>query len=190
MLFPENIRRVFLAVPAPPETWVVMEELKERTSAHKALKWMRPQNLHLTVFFVGNIEYKLYAPVLKQCEEVVSSFPPFNLTFDGLAMMPSRKPHMLWAKYKTNGTYTQMYHSIHNKLKPFMKSISTVYEHPVPHITLARFHGLKDFSIPGTVSDIILPQVHVNKVCMWETENKSGQSDYFQDSNCLIMKSI
>lgn len=188
MILPENIRRIFLAVPAPSETEDLIEGLKRKFPAQKALKWMRPQNLHITIFFIGNIERQNYNLIRRKCEEVISDSPPFRLMFDGLTAMPSQKPHMLWAKYKTNVRYTEMYHSIHNSIAPYINGGSKVYENPVPHITLARFHGVKSIDLSDISSDIVLPEVHVNEFCMWETESRPGQSDYRQDNNCFKLR--
>ena len=188
MLLPENIRRVFLAVAAPSETLDLLEDLKTRIPYHKALKWMRPQNLHLTIFFVGNIENRDYEHIIAGCREIVSSFSPFSLKFDGVAVMPSQKPYMLWAKYKTHEGYTEMYHCIRKRLESYVKNDSEVYSNPVPHITLARFHGLRQNNFQNMCSEVLLPELHIDKVFVWETENKQGQSDYMHGGNGLIMK--
>lgn len=187
MLLPENIRRLFLAVAAPSETLILLEDLKCRIPHHKAWKWMRPKNLHLTIFFVGNIEIHDYEPILKEFREIVSSFSPFSLKFDGIAIMPSKKPYMLWAKFKKHERYTEMYHSIHKVLSPYLKNNSEIYSEPVPHITLARFHGSGQNNFTDINSGVILPEVYVDKIFIWETENKTGQSDYIQDVNGLPM---
>ncbi len=187
MIIDKNFRRVFLAVAAPAEMVTLIDELKKACSTHRALKWMRVHNLHLTIFFIGNIAKKDYNSVVEGCRNTVAKFAPFELIFDSVSTAPSANPRMLWARYKPHDQFTDLYHALNTCLKPHFQNSFEVYEQPVPHITLARFHGLKQPEILSVPLGCILPNIYIDKIFIWETESNNGQSDYIQNPEALYL---
>lgn len=181
MLIPKNERRIFLAVNVPPETVLLLEGLKKANLYCPDIKWMRDHNLHLTIFFIGNIECSDYSNIVNICRTCVAKFAPFRLEFDGLKFMPSLRPRMLWARYRIQDQFTSLYHHLHEKLKPYLHATSGIYEQPVPHITIARFGNLKQTPIVNLTEGGLLPDIYIDKVFIWETENSNGPSNYIQN---------
>lgn len=186
MLIPENKRRIFVAVDVPLETEMLIEILKQQIPVQPSFKWMRIQNLHLTLYFIGNIQQEHYDCVVKECRELVSRFDPFTLKFDSLVTMPSYKPNMIWARYKEHAVFTRLYHLLHDRLKLFTNSNFELYEHPIPHITIARFHGLKQAGFIKLPSHYSLPDINIEKAFVWETQTADGQSNYIRDAQLIL----
>ncbi len=90
--------RIFVAVNLAPE-------LRESITAARTvlgaaalrLRWVPPQNLHLTLRFLGPITETQMARVAEAAGEAVSSVPPFSITLAGLGAFPlPRSPRVLW----------------------------------------------------------------------------------------------
>lgn len=185
MQIPENARRIFLAVGAPAETPLLLEQLKQSMPSYPSLKWMRPYNLHLTLYFMGNVASENYTLVTELYREVLSRFSTFTLKFDSLVAMPSWKPRMIWARYHKHSEFTRLYYALHNASRGILESNFEAEQIPVPHITLARFYGLKikkGLSIP---SGYMLPDITVSEAFIWETKSVNGQHDYVQNEEGL-----
>jgi 2'-5' RNA ligase len=61
------------------------------------VKWVRCENLHLTLKFLGDVEESRVAAVGSAVEKAVSSRPPFNLALGGTGAFPNvRRPSVLW----------------------------------------------------------------------------------------------
>jgi 2'-5' RNA ligase len=95
---PEATIRTFLAVDIGPEVRENLSRLQEQLKRSQAdVRWVRPQGIHLTLRFLGNI---LDADVLK-LEPVMAAAAagqaPIVLTVSGWGMFPSQKrPRVLW----------------------------------------------------------------------------------------------
>ena len=91
--------RTFIAVDLPD---VVKEKVGVYTKSLReyfgnGMKWVLPENLHLTIKFLGEIK-KNDLGVIENCvSQVTSGFDSFMLEFSGIGFFPSgRKPRILW----------------------------------------------------------------------------------------------
>jgi RNA 2',3'-cyclic 3'-phosphodiesterase len=64
------------------------QSLRERAPS---FRWVRRENLHLTVRFLGNIEQAKIPAIESAVREPFSSFPSFKLSFAGIGGFPSRE---------------------------------------------------------------------------------------------------
>lgn len=183
----EHRRRIFLAVEPPVAITELVEALKDRIPIHQSIKWMRIPNIHLTVYFIGNITTVHYSEIVEKCAPVFSSVGPFRLEFDKVVQMPAVKPRMIWARYKPSDEFTFVYHQLHERLKPYLKGSAHVYDKPVPHITLARFHGLKSDQFFDLPENKVIADFDISKVGVWETVNTNGQSNYIQNKEVFYL---
>ena len=90
--------RCFLAVPlAEPglgSAQALQRRLRERIAD---VRWARPETLHLTVHFFGQIEDERAVAALQLVEPVVRHLAPFDVTLDRLSSFPPRgTPRVLW----------------------------------------------------------------------------------------------
>ncbi|MGH9675543.1 MAG: RNA 2',3'-cyclic phosphodiesterase, partial [Candidatus Acidiferrum sp.] len=94
--------RLFVALEIPAE---VREKLAglivelRRAAEHspgKAPRWVRPQNLHVTLKFIGEVEAARLSAFRSALAEVRSE-RPVTLQFRGLGHFPNEKnPRVLW----------------------------------------------------------------------------------------------
>src|SRR5579885_1495941 len=94
----EGHRRIFIAVtlaPAVREAAARVRGVVER-EAHR-FRWVSPENLHLTLRFLGEIRRGRVDMVVEATREAAEGTSPFSLTLAGLGAFPSlRAPRVLW----------------------------------------------------------------------------------------------
>jgi len=90
--------RLFAAVDLPP----LQRAAIERAIApwHERLpkgRWVRPENWHVTLKFLGRTYPRLVAWVHDRCREAASAIRPFRLELDGLGVFPRpSSARVLW----------------------------------------------------------------------------------------------
>lgn len=95
-----NVWRIFIAVELPIE-------VRERISAHvngvrnllpnAHASWSRPENIHLTLKFLGDIREPLVAKISEVTSRSAAEFQPFRVGVTGSGAFPPRSlPKVLW----------------------------------------------------------------------------------------------
>lgn len=92
--------RLFISVNLDHELLAALtkqqDHLKRRLSA-APLRWTRPQDIHLTLKFLGDTDPARLDDILAALQPVVHSHAPFAVTTGGLGCFPSaRRPNVLW----------------------------------------------------------------------------------------------
>ena len=95
----ENVRS-FIAIPVSNEGIEALEQavkhLDEEIGRH--VRWVRPEGIHLTLKFMGDIPAATAERVLEALLPVTAGFNSFQLSISGLGVFPnSRRPRVLWA---------------------------------------------------------------------------------------------
>lgn len=179
MNIPSHTRRFFLALPAPSTSDILLQKIRSVNISHEKIKWMRPHNLHLTVYFIGNIPSEKTEELIARVSSLLCIQQRFSLAFESLVLAPAHKPRMIWAKYARHDQFTQLVNQIHHALQPMVRSSNRFYyPDPVPHITLARFHSFKAYRDIRLPRDILFPSVEYKGCELWESIPVGGQVDY------------
>ena len=92
--------RVFVAVGISAEAREQLIGAVERIRQEvpQGIQWAKPDGMHLTLKFLGNIPSTGVEPLLECLKPVASVASPFPLRLAGLGMFPNRrKPRVLWA---------------------------------------------------------------------------------------------
>ena len=100
---------------------------------------MRFINLHLTIYFIGNINAEDFEKVLDAVGPIINLQKIFLLHFENISFAPVQNPKMIWARFHKSIDFTNLVNSIHEALKSIVPGVKFYYKEPVPHITLARF---------------------------------------------------
>jgi 2'-5' RNA ligase len=90
--------RSFLAFELPLEIKNVVVRVSEelRQSTLNA-RWVKVDNIHLTVVFMGNIETEDIPAIARGVKEVCQAFGPFDLSLKGIGCFPNRRnPRVIW----------------------------------------------------------------------------------------------
>jgi 2'-5' RNA ligase len=124
--------RLFIAVDLPDET---RNSLEKMSFGIPGAKWIDPQQVHLTVRFIGEVDGSTFLDIKKSLEDI--SMGPFSIELKGVGHFPPRgKPRVLWVGIEHN----QALQSLKKKVDHALARISIEPEGRKfsPHITLAR----------------------------------------------------
>ncbi|HID10750.1 MAG TPA: RNA 2',3'-cyclic phosphodiesterase [Candidatus Latescibacteria bacterium] len=90
--------RTFVAVDISDEARRSVQDLEDELRRYRAdVRWVAPENLHLTLKFLGEIEEERLEEVFFGVEEAVSGVGPFQMVLEGLGGFPGLgRPRVLW----------------------------------------------------------------------------------------------
>jgi len=130
--------RLFVAIAIPEEIRAGYAALiQELRGIAPQAKWVRPENLHVTLKFLGETPAaKLEA--LQRVLAEIGSPEPVKLEFRGLGFFPhERRPRVFWAGMEASANLktlaSDVDHAAHRLGSPLEERPFT------PHLTLARF---------------------------------------------------
>ena len=92
--------RAFIAVWVSDAARLALEEAtgRLRQQIPKGVQWVKPDGIHLTLKFLGNVRADLAQGLLSGLHVPAATSPPFQIRLAGLGMFPNaRSPRVLWA---------------------------------------------------------------------------------------------
>lgn len=130
--------RLFIAALVSDEVRQALEQTSatlQRAAPERVLRWVAPENYHITLLFLGEQPETRVPEVVQAMERARRGVAPFEIRVRGLGVFPNwNRPNVLWAG-ADEGTpqLTQMAARLEKQL------LATPSEKPFhPHITLAR----------------------------------------------------
>ncbi len=135
--------RCFIAIELPEAVKSALsgieEELK-RTGAD--VRWVKPENIHLTLKFLGNIEDSKAEKIADIMEKICNRCRPFEIEIKGAGMFPNTKsPRVLWSGLENSNVLK----SLQEEIDEGMEAIGFDREKRgfTAHLTLGRVRSLK-----------------------------------------------
>ena len=97
--------RIFIAVPLDPPLRHAMGALERQLeAAGVVLKWIRPENLHFTLRFLGQVSPPQLSRARRAAREAADGVEPFRIRLAGLGAFPSvRRPQVVWVGVTEGG---------------------------------------------------------------------------------------
>lgn len=147
-------KRLFVGVPVSAKFHSALVLLLSETKTsnifqNASIRWTKPENLHITVCFLGFLDEKFIGDIARVVRAVASESEPFSLTFDRVGFAPPGKPvRMIWAVFQANSDFSLFVETIcgsverHLRQKTGQKVRSLLSQRAtVAHVTLARIKG-------------------------------------------------
>lgn len=145
--------RAFIAIELPPSVISLLEKTQQGfKSAGLRAKWVRPENIHLTLKFLGNIDPGDIDKIGEAMSDAVKNFDPFTLAAGGVGVFPGiKRPRVIWVGL---GGQTQSLFAVQRKLEDNLAVIGFAREKRQfkGHLTLGRFRQAVD---PHTIQRVI-----------------------------------
>jgi RNA 2',3'-cyclic 3'-phosphodiesterase len=93
-----NTMRTFIAVELPEKIIYTIGKVQEKIKSHGLkIRWVRPENVHLTLKFLGDIKAADTEKVARAVSESVTGYAPISLAIKGIGVFPGIKgPRVLW----------------------------------------------------------------------------------------------
>lgn len=173
--------RLFVALPVPAEVRENLRSLLDQLHAVDShQRFIPPENLHLTLKFIGEVPPDRLAAIAAQLEKVrLSVF--VELQFRGIGFFPNaRRPSVAWVGILSSPQLAQLAAAINDVLsavgiprdeKPF-----------VPHLTIARFKLTRISTALSTALEKFVNQsfgsLSSGEFQLIESQLKSGGAEY------------
>lgn len=136
--------RSFIAIELPESVRAALAELQQELKKCGAdIRWVRSENIHLTLKFLGDIEEKDVAGILEKIKGTCSSYQSIPVEIAGVGVFPNiRAPRVLWAGVESE----EMLARLHLEMDKGLASLGFKQENRTfaPHLTLGRFKSFKN----------------------------------------------
>lgn len=139
--------RSFIAIELPGEIKQALAELQRKFKAagSLAVKWVDPENIHLTLKFLGDIDADSPEKIVKALEEAANGITSFDIEVRELGVFPNmNRIQIIWVGLHGElEKLGQLQKHIETSLKPL--GFPPENRPFTPHLTLAR---VRDYARP------------------------------------------
>ncbi|MDD5439957.1 MAG: RNA 2',3'-cyclic phosphodiesterase [Candidatus Omnitrophica bacterium] len=96
--------RLFIAIDISDEIKAALASAQERLKASRAdVKWIRPENMHLTLKFLGEVSEDKAPDIVQALETTAAGYSRFDISLFKLGAFPKLDfPRVIWAGIDTN----------------------------------------------------------------------------------------
>ena len=137
------MKRLFVAIKIHPDENFMKTLIALRHALQlEKISWVKPDNFHLTLKFIGKTTEEKLPDIQKALQEVVSKHKLFTLKLAGTGIFGSSyKPRVLWFGIDENETIRQLG-------KDVLDTLDTVgfprdRQNFVPHLTIGRIRHIE-----------------------------------------------
>ena len=148
--------RLFVAIEISPEVRAALAALlKELRAIAARAKWVRPENLHITLKFLGETD-SLKLSAIRTALAAIRSGQPVAFQFRGLGCFPNpKRARVFWVGMEVSSNLSPLAAEIDQAMHRLGFPLE---DRPfTPHLTLARFQP------PGLSPELVAAQESVSR---------------------------
>ncbi|RZB36365.1 MAG: RNA 2',3'-cyclic 3'-phosphodiesterase [Desulfobacteraceae bacterium Eth-SRB2] len=189
-----NTIRTFIAIELPEKIIYTIGKVQEKIKSYGLkIRWVRSENIHLTLKFLGDIKKADTEKVAKAISESVTGYHSISLSVKGIGVFPSiKRPRVLWLGIsKQLDLLTELQKTLDKTLETmgFPKE-----KRPFKgHLTLGR---IKDKIDPKRLHDVLKEftkfeseHFFADRIILFESELKPKGAVYTKLSEAHLMVS-
>jgi 2'-5' RNA ligase len=138
--------RLFIALPLDEGAEYIRPVMERLKKYHDLLKPVEIQNIHLTLKFLGDVQFEKTPAIADEIRSLNISPASARFTLAGIGAYPdAQRPSVIWAGMKNCDGLTALRYNIEN----FCEKLDFIREKKKfhPHITLARVRANKKIPI-------------------------------------------
>jgi 2'-5' RNA ligase len=180
--------RCFIAINLPESVKNILTGLQQELGQCGAdIRWVRPENIHLTLKFLGDINKEAVEDIVKILELAGEEHAAFDFEIFGAGVFPNMKsPRVLWVGLKTG----ELFAALHQMIEKGAASLGFKAEKRrfLPHLTLGRFRSSRGKS--NLIEKIrffeknSFGSFNIKSVCLMQSTLKPAGAEY------TIMKEV
>ncbi len=145
--------RTFIALELPKplksELGSIVNKYSKATPSF--VNWVKPENLHLTLLFIGDVQPPQIGAIEEVLEKELAGLSTFSFGAEGLEFFPAINPHLLWLKLSSESD--EIFKLNRRLLKELSAREIEADKKPMKlHITLARLKA----SLPPAIEREIM----------------------------------
>lgn len=188
--------RSFVALELPDS---MHRQLREQISSLRRLlpegsiRWVRPESIHLTLKFLGDISPERVEPITSMMQGIVSGYSPFDFQVGEFGCFPNRRrPRVLWVGVQEpSGLLAALQEDLERGFEALGFEPEKRAFHP--HLTLGRLHRRVGSSELRAVSETLeqveigaLGKVKVEAVNLMRSDLQPGGAVYSRLSQVVL----
>ncbi len=177
-------RKIFIEIEIPNQ---VKKRLIERIEKWQNLpvKWMRQENLHITLIFLGYVDESVMPDICSKVAEAALKMESFDIYFDKIEIGPNlEKPQMVWFSGQASEGLKNLYEVVEKELDIFQAGKKQFR----PHITLgkiqkAKWEQLKEVPV---IDEQFKVSISVDNLLVMESSGEEGGQEYHVIESCPL----
>ncbi|MEN6368894.1 MAG: RNA 2',3'-cyclic phosphodiesterase [Thermotogota bacterium] len=141
--------RVFFSLPVDGALRMQIGRVAERLRRETTMpaSWVRPDNYHVTLRFLGEIDPELTIPLEKAAQGAARKVAPFALRVDTLGAFPSiDRARVLWVGAMADPAFGSLVGALEERLDEL--GFAPERSEALAHVTMARIKGHPDARLP------------------------------------------
>lgn len=164
------LKRLFLAFSLPQDFLKYLEAYKMHVAPENKLRWVPRQNLHITLYFIGDTVEKTIPDLVNYLDDKSRNFKAFDLKSQSILIAPKRQPYMVWSLFEPSSGYL----SIYQEIVPYFTDL--IPTNPKIHCTLARYKKGMSIALPE-FEPYVVP-IRITELVLYESVLKPTGAVY------------
>jgi 2'-5' RNA ligase len=183
--------RIFIAINLPESIKKELSLLQKKWPELPA-RWVKPENLHITLAFLGYLSDEELARVCQITREVAKRHSPFLINLKKVCYGPPKMmpPRMVWVEGEKSRELANLQNDLERSLSEGEISFEPEKREFKPHITLCRIRkwDFRRFEIDERpqVDEEISLSFEVNSIEVMESHLKRGGAEYSVLESCPL----
>ncbi|MEW5806653.1 MAG: RNA 2',3'-cyclic phosphodiesterase [Acidobacteriota bacterium] len=131
--------RLFIAIDVPENVKKeLLNVLRTLEKIWRGVKWVRPEGIHLTLKFLGEVDESKVESIASALREVAARYQPFCINVSSLGRFPENgKPRVVWCGIREEkGTLVKLAKEIESRME--LAGFEREDRDFKPHVTIGR----------------------------------------------------
>jgi len=175
--------RAFVAVELGPAVTAPLQRIiQELRSQVAGVRWSSPEQLHLTLKFVGEIDNRILPAICEAVRAACRETAPFSIQLQGLGAFPLNKPpRVLWVGVDSGTSHLcSLAERLDQQLSPL--GVPRETRRFTPHLTLGRVGRTADAAhlqrVISHVDQRIALRCEIDEVVLMASLKQQGETIY------------
>ena len=165
--------RLFTAIEIPRS---IADRLSMLRSGLLGARWIDPENYHLTLRFIGDVDGETARDFTDALGQVLAT--PFALKLNGLGSFGGNKPRAMFAGIDPSPELDALQHAHEGAAR--MAGLPPERRNFKPHVTIARLRGARPGAVAAYLqnSGLIADSFTVTRFVLYASRNSVGGGPY------------
>lgn len=169
----DNTIRCFIAIELSEKIRNALRDIEEELKPNiPGIKWVRPENIHLTLKFLGHISANAVESVKTSLKEIAENTIPFAIRLSSPGVFPApERPRIIWVGIDKGANESKaLADAINDMAAKFGIEKENRPFHP--HLTLGRIDFIKDkIALKNAIFSIKIPpaEMAVSKITLFQS---------------------
>ena len=132
-------KKIFIEIPVPDQVQKILAQKIARWS-DLPVKWIKRDNLHITVSFLGYVDESVVPDICLKAKEAAAQIESFEIVFDQIRLMPDAENSK---SITLTGQPSKELGGLNEAIEEALEMHPQKHNQFAPHITLGRIRKLK-----------------------------------------------